>query len=183
MESWRIQLLISFSRNVRKRAAGVALTLVLSGLGTSCGRVPEHPGDESLVLGFQVTDREVEVKVPICPGEKLARAEVWDPGDDSKKEKLLWWGEGPLGGPADNGVLRLWSSVGYRKSSKARRPSTLPSLIDVSVTYANKDDSVGDLIDLGKAANHGLKDEYWTKKGKPMSAREIDGQLSCGSGR
>ncbi|MFF4791137.1 hypothetical protein ACFY2M_15425 [Streptomyces sp. NPDC001276] len=174
-------MLITPGRHTRatSRARGVALALLIGTLSTSCGLVPEHPGDESLLLGFRVTDRIVEVKVPVCPGDKLSRAEVWDPGNETKKEKLLWWGEEPMGETADNGLLQLWSAAGYRKASTAEKPSTLPPLVDVSITYAGQDDSVGDLVNLGEATKHTLKDQYWTIEGKPMSAREIDEQLSC----
>ncbi|MFI8521550.1 hypothetical protein ACIGEZ_27600 [Streptomyces sp. NPDC085481] len=162
------------------KATGLALSLLVGVLTTACGPVlPEHPGDESLVLGFRVTDQAIEVKVPVCAGEKLSRVEVWDPGDETKKERLLWWAEGPQDRSADHGLLRLWSPDDYRKASTAGKPSPPPPRVDVSVTYAGQDDSVGDLVDLGEAAKHQPANEFWTIKGHPMTAEEIDGQLSC----
>ncbi|MEE1806983.1 hypothetical protein [Streptomyces sp. BE133] len=161
------------------RVGGVALVLLVGALSTSCGLVPQHPDDEALVLGFRVTDRTVEVKIPVCPGDKLSRVEVWDPGNETKKEQLLWWGETPIAEGSDNGLLRLWSPADYRKSSAAQKPSNLPPLIDVSAAYADQEDSVGDLISLDEATKKQQPDEYWTIKGKSMSAQEIDEQLSC----
>ncbi|MFF3395951.1 hypothetical protein ACFYW1_34150 [Streptomyces sp. NPDC002669] len=160
------------------KVAGVAVVCLVGALSASCGLVPQHPDDGALVVGFRVTDRTVEVKVPMCPGDKLSRVEVWDPGSETKKEKLLWWGERPIAEGSDDGLLRLWSPADYRKSSAAQQPPNLPPLIDVSATYADQEDSVGDLISLDEAGKE-EPDEYWTIKGKSMSAREIDDQLTC----
>ncbi|MEU9599331.1 hypothetical protein AB0E06_21300 [Streptomyces sp. NPDC048109] len=163
-----------------RRAGSAALVLLVGALSTSCSLVPQHAGDEALVLGFRVTDRIVEVKIPVCPGDKVSRVEVWDPGSETKKEQLLWWGETPIAGGSDQGLLRLWSPTGYRKSSTVvRKPSNLPPLIDVSAVYADQEDSVGDLISLDEVTKMQQPDEYWTIKGKSMSAEEIDEQLSC----
>ncbi|MGQ4371959.1 hypothetical protein [Streptomyces violaceoruber] len=174
-------MLIKSGRSNRNtlKSSGLALALLIGALGTSCGLVPEHPGDGGMLLGFRITDRTVEVKVPLCPGEKVSRVEVWDPGSETAKEKLLWWGEGPTGAAADSGQLYLWSTTGYRKASTALKPSTLPPLVDVSVSYADQDDSAGDLVNLDEAADHHPTDEYWTITGESMSAQDINGQLSC----
>ncbi|WP_217144207.1 hypothetical protein [Streptomyces sp. AC627_RSS907] len=149
-------------------------------LSTSCDQIPEHPSDENLVLGFRVTDADVQVKVPVCPGEELDRVEVWDPGSETREEKLLWWGEGPTGEAAANGLIKLWSPTGYRKAATSDKPAEVPSPVDVSVTYAHQEDSVGDLVDFEEAAKDpSAEDRYWTIQGKTMTAREIDEQLSC----
>ncbi|MEV6164268.1 hypothetical protein AB0L71_20485 [Streptomyces sp. NPDC052052] len=157
------------------------MTLLLGGLATSCGLVPEHPGDDVLVLGFRVREHTVEIKVPMCAGEKISRVEVWDPGDDRKKEKRLWWGQDPLGATAGNGQLELWSPTDYRKVSKTEKPASFPALVDVSADFSDGE-SVGDLVDLDEAAKHQAANKYWTIKGKYMSAKEIDEQLSCRTG-
>ncbi|MFD5714392.1 hypothetical protein ACFWHW_29155 [Streptomyces pharetrae] len=161
--------------------AAVAVSVLLAGaLSTSCGLVPEHPDDGNLVLGFRVTEGSVQVKIPICPGEYPNRVEVWDPGSDTRKERLLWWAEGPAGKDAADGLLKLWSPDDYRKSSPSDRPAEAPPLVDVSVSYAAEEDSVGDLVNLKEAAKRlpaeGL---YWTARGETMSAQAIDEQLSC----
>lgn len=176
-------MLTRSSRRAPGASMAVAVSVLLLGaLSTSCDQVPEHPGDDSLVLGFRVTDTSVQVKVPVCAGEKLDRVEVWDPGSETRKEKLLWWGEGPTGEAAADGLITLWSPTEYRKAATSDKPAKLPSPVDVSVTYAHQDDSVGDLVDLEEAAKHPLtEDRYWTIQGKTMTARAIDEQLSCGT--
>ncbi|MFJ6723844.1 hypothetical protein ACIQPQ_02915 [Streptomyces sp. NPDC091281] len=181
MAQWRLQMLIPSGRPSQSARAvrGGATFLLLAALSTSCGLTPEHPGDDALLLGFRVTPAGVEVKVPVCPGDELSRVEVWDPGSDTRKERLLWWGDAPSGADAADGLLRLWSSVGYRKVSATGIPAGPLPLVDVSVTYRDQEDSVGDLVDLSKAADSSAGDKYWTIKGDSVTAREVDEQLSC----
>ncbi|MFF3158730.1 hypothetical protein [Streptomyces sp. NPDC057910] len=147
---------------------------------SACGLVPEHPAaGKAVTMGMRITASQIEIKVPLCPGARISRVEVWKPSDGKGGEEQLWWGNAPQQG-SEPGVVRLWSNVGYASASPARRPSTLLPAIDISVDYSGESDGVGSILDTRQAAGPDLQPgQYWSMRNKPMTGKEIDEQLSC----
>ncbi|WP_327725017.1 hypothetical protein [Streptomyces europaeiscabiei] len=132
----------------------------------------------SVLVGIRIDGSRISVKTPTCPTEKVGTVEVYD----SDSEMLLWRADHPKTAEGKHGVVTLWKAGDFFKASPGTQPRTLPTNLDVSVTYAGGEDGTGDVFNLRKVqAAHIPTGQYWTDDG-PMTAAQIDAQLNCNKG-
>ncbi|MFC5644620.1 hypothetical protein [Kitasatospora cinereorecta] len=140
-------------------------------------------------LGLRVSDGRYEVKIPLCPGEKIADVHISDPGAvDRGRVELLRLGN-PLSEGARSGYVTVWSAGAlaagtgeFSDHEVLHDVDKLPKLLEVG--FSNSDGPVpGDTFDTERAAaEHLAEGEYWTRKGV-MTGAELDRQLGCNSPR
>ncbi len=129
----------------------------------------------TILAGIRIDGSRIEVKMPTCPTDKVGMVEVYD----SDSEKLLWRASGPKTPEGKRGVVTLWNTDDFLKTSSGKQPKTLPANLDVSVTFAGSEDGTGDVFDVRKAgAAHVSDGQYWTRDGA-RTATQIDAQIKC----
>lgn len=142
-----------------------------------CALAPSDP--PPFHFGARVIGHEIQIKIPLCPKEKITSVSTAD-ADDTKAPtpETLWSASLPVDKTAEKGVFFLWSSKSFHRSSTAPSRSQQPHRVDVEYTVNTGDDS-GDDLDLDRVRNTSLAgDEFWTVAG-PETATQIDNQLKC----
>lgn len=129
----------------------------------------------SLLVGIRIDGPRISVKAPTCPTDKVGTVEVYD----SDSEKLLWRANHPTTPEGEQGAVVLWKADDFREANPETPPKTLPTNLDVSVTYAGGEDGTGDVFNVRKVqAAHVPTGQYWTHDGTKTAA-QIDAQLKC----
>ncbi|MEU9413497.1 hypothetical protein AB0E08_48495 [Streptomyces sp. NPDC048281] len=127
--------------------------------------------------GIRIDGSHIVVKMPTCPTDKVRTIEVYD----SDSEKLLWRASSPKTSEGKQGVIALWSTDDFLKTTSGTQPKTVPANLDVSVIFAGSGDGTGDVFNIRKAqAAHVPEGQYWTRSGT-RTATQIDAQLGCHS--
>ncbi|MGW1365074.1 hypothetical protein ACWCQP_47820 [Streptomyces chartreusis] len=128
-----------------------------------------------LLVGLRFDGSRISVKVPTCPTDKVGTVEVYD----SDSEKLLWLANHPRTSEGEQGAVTLWKADGFLKASRGTQPKTLPTNLDVSVTYAGGEDGTGETFNIREVQAVPVPEgQYWTYDGT-KSAGQIDAQLQC----
>lgn len=130
-----------------------------------------------ILTGIRIDDSRISVKMPTCPTDKVGTVEVYN----SDSEKLLWRASGPKTPEGRRGAVTLWKADDFLKASPGTQPRTLPTNLDISVTFPGADDGTGDVFNIRKIkAAHIPDGQYWTRDGA-RTATQIDAQLKCHS--
>jgi len=164
-------LVLSRGKRITLTPVVVAPVLLVAG----CAFVPSDPLPAH--FGAKVVNGVIQVKVPLCPGDKVTRVSVIDAdarSSDSPSE--LWWGTSPKSDAVASGVFHLWSATDFGRSDTT--PSTVPQRIEVDYSAPGGDGS-GEVFDLTEVRSASLKaGQYWTADG-PRTAAQIDARLKC----
>jgi len=166
-EGWRLLVL--------KRQAWLVPFMGI--LATGCALAPSDP--LPFHFGARLVGGEVQIKIPLCPGEKIIGVSVADADDTADASpRTLWSASQPADGTAEGGTISLWSGKGFNRSSRTPAVEQRPRHVDVEYTATSGDNS-GAEIDLDQAAKAALKpDQFWTDAG-PQTAEQINKQLKC----
>ncbi|POX50882.1 hypothetical protein [Streptomyces sp. Ru72] len=129
-----------------------------------------------LLVGIRVDGSRISVKAPTCPTDKVGTVEVYD----SDSDKLLWRASGPKTPEDEQGAVTLWKADDFSKAGPKAQPKTLPTNLDISVTYTGTKDGAGDTFNVPRVESaHIPEEQYWTYDG-PKTAAQLDAQLKCG---
>ncbi|MGW5611489.1 hypothetical protein ACWEWI_36580 [Streptomyces sp. NPDC003753] len=129
-----------------------------------------------LLVGIRIDGSRISVKAPTCPTDKVGTVEVYD----SDSGKLLWRASGAKTPEGEQGAVTLWKADDFSKAGPETQPKTLPTNLDVSVTYTGTKDGAGDTFNVPKVKSAQIsKEQYWTYDG-PKTAAQLDAQLKCG---
>ncbi|WP_405589980.1 hypothetical protein [Streptomyces sp. NBC_01190] len=130
-------------------------------------------------FGARESKGAIEIKIPLCPQERVLRVSVIDAdATEDASPPVIWSATAPKSNVAARGVFDLWSGKGFLRSSNPPAPDATPERIEVDYSPV-EGDGTGDVFDLGEVRKARLAaDQYWTYRG-PRTADQIDAQLKC----
>ncbi|MFC9699136.1 hypothetical protein ACFTWD_00325 [Streptomyces sp. NPDC056943] len=167
---------------MRQRSILPVVLLSVTGLTAGgCAFVPSHPADPP-VFGARTDGHKMIVKIPLCPGERISRVEVYDFNDtEHTNPRVVWSASEPTSATVRSGVFELWTGEGFARSVPRSEKDAVPS--DIGVAYKDQDGHGRDSVFAPRTVENATLDPgtYWTSDG-PMTAEQLDAQLPCEGG-